>query len=480
MRAFYGAFGTETNTFSPVPTEIDAFDRDESRLAVEWAGILEPFRTRSIACVGGFRAFAEPGGRMTKASYARLREEMLSKIKAALPLDFALLLLHGAMAAEGTDDCEGDLLERIRVILGKDALVGATLDPHCHLTRAMLSASDLLVAYKEYPHTDAQDCARELGRRLLEISDSGAKPAKAAYDCRTISLYYTNREPMRAYVDRLRALEDRDGVFSLSIAHGFPWGDVAEMGTKVLAYAASPEIASRTAQRLGEELIALRGKTFEPPTPLDKAIALLRSTAGRMVLTEISDNPGGGAPGDGTHLLRALLENGVQNLAFGAIWDPAAVDACARAGIGHRVALSIGGKASPLSGRPVEIRGTLRAFAHDFHTAVTGGPDADTGYGDVAAVQFVDGNDLVLSSRRSQVFVRSFFERLGISLERKRLVAVKSSNHFYADFAPIADRVVYVDTPGALSTGFARIPYRNVRRPIWPLDEKAAGYLYYS
>jgi microcystin degradation protein MlrC len=475
MRLFYGAFGTETNTFSPVPMAIDAFDRDESRLQNEWAEILAPFYARSMKCVGGFRAFAEPGGRLTASAYDRLRDELLSRIGDALPVDFVLLLLHGAMAADGTDDCEGDLLERIRAMVGNEAIVGATLDPHCHLTRAMVASSDLLVIYKEYPHVDAQECARELGRKLIDIRDSGIRPAKAVYDCRTISLYYTNREPMRGYVDRLRALERSDGIFSISIAHGFPWGDVEEMGAKSLVYAPSPEIASRTARRLGDELIGFRGTTFDAATSLAEAITLAQRASGCVVLTERADNPGGGAPGDATYLLRALLENDVVDFAFGAIWDPAAVQACARAGIGNPIALRVGGKASPLSGTPVDIRGIVRAIANDFHTEVTGGPDADTGYGDVAVVDLGHGNALAIATRRSQVFVRSFFERLGIPLSSKRVVAVKSSNHFYADFAPIADRVIYVDTPGALSTDFTQIPYRCVRRPIWPLDSDALG-----
>jgi microcystin degradation protein MlrC len=478
VRAVFAAFGTETNAFSTIPTRLEDFDRDASRIREHRQEILVPFEARAIYATGNFYAFAPPAGATQGPAYLALRDELLDEIRRALPVDFVLLLLHGAMVAEGIDDCEGNLLERVRTLVGAEVLIGATLDPHAHLTPKMVDASDLLLAYKEYPHIDAQACSCELARRLLQIHDSGTRPGSAVFDCRMISLYHTNREPMQHLVEQVRSLEDRDGISSVSIIHGFPWGDVPEMGTKVLVYGSSMDRASRTAESIGRELIGLRGKTFEPPTPLDDAIAIAKARNGRVVLADASDNPGGGAPGDGTWLLHALFEAKLNDVALGAIWDPQAVAACEGAGIGARIRIELGGKSGMLSGEPFLAEGTITALKRDFHTEVTGGHDADTGYGTVAVLRIGDEFDIVLATQRSQIFAREFFERLGIRLDQKRTIAVKSTNHFYHDFSPIADRVIYVDAPGALRQDFSKIPYRNVRRPLWPLDREAPGSLW--
>ena len=148
-----------------------------------------------------------------------------------------LLGLHGAMVADGYDDCEGDLLQKVRAIVGPGVVVGAELDPHCHLTPAMVDSADLLIAYKEYPHTDVLERALELVDLCAAIVEKRVRPVAAMVDCEMIVTVHTSREPARSFVDRLQAMEGKDGVLSISIAHGFPWGDVPEMGTKVLVYA---------------------------------------------------------------------------------------------------------------------------------------------------------------------------------------------------------------------------------------------------
>ncbi len=477
MRLAYAAFGTETNTFSAVPTTLDDFDRDGSRMERHWEHALAPARDRGIECAGGFHAFAPPAGLAQAAAYRALRDELVASVSKHLPLDFVVLALHGAMVAQGENDCEGDVLRRVRQIVGDRCLIGAVFDPHAHLTAQMIGASDLLVAYKEYPHVDADARANELVCKLLAMHDTGTRPVPAVFDCRTISLYYTNREPMRSLVDRVVAMEQRSGVCSVSVVHGFPWGDVAEAGTKVLVYAGTAEQATRCVSDVGGELVSLRGTTFDAPAALGDAIRLALTNAGRCVLAEVADNPGGGAPADGTWLLRALIEARAADVAYGALCDAAAVAACMRAGTGKRVDLLVGGASSPLSGAPLRVRATVTALAHDVRTAVTGGLDADTGYGDVAVLRLDHNVDLAISTRRSQVFSRSFFERLGVVLDSKHIVALKSTNHFYHEFAPIAQRVLYVDTPGPLRLAFAKLPYRTVRRPIWPLDTEAPALL---
>ncbi len=472
MKAFYGAFLTETNTFSPIPAGLSAFERTGGpKMPEQWREMLAPFADRGVETVGGFCAFAEPAGTISGQAYGSLRNELLAQVRASLPLDFVVLLLHGAMIADGCDDCEGDILQRVREIVGPKAWIGATLDPHCHLTTDMARASDLLICYKEYPHVDAEARARELVEKLLDAHDRRTRLAWALIDCRTIALYFTDREPMRSYVDRIQSLEGADGIVSISIAHGFPWGDVPEMGTKIIVYANdAADRAGRLAGSLAEELATLRGQTFEAATPLAEAVRIAMAEPGPTVLADAADNPGGGAPGDATFVLRELLDRGATEVAFGPIWDPIAVDFANQAGIGARLRLRIGGKTSIASGNPVDVTGTVDHLQSDFRTPVFGGSDSGAGYGDVAVIRLADSFDVVLTSLRSQVFSRCFFEDLGVRLSTKRIVALKSTHHFHYDYAAFARRIIYVSSAGALNSELETIPYARIRRPIWPLD----------
>ena len=181
-------------------------------------------------------AVAEPGGRTVRAVYETLRDEILRSVRDALPLDVVLLYLHGAMAAEGYDDCEGDILARCREIVGPKVAIGAELDLHGNVTQTMLDAATAIVAYKEYPHTDMVDRAADLYRICVDAAGGKTKPVMAMHDCGMVGLWPTSAQPMRALVDDAMAAE-RDGVLSVSLMHGFPWADVAGCGAKVLAIA---------------------------------------------------------------------------------------------------------------------------------------------------------------------------------------------------------------------------------------------------
>ena len=147
-----------------------------------------------------------------------------------------LLGLHGAMVADGYDDCEGDLLQRVRAIVGPQVVVGAELDPHNHLSAAMVAHADLLVAFKEYPHTDILERALELVDLCQAKAEGRIEPVASVADTGGLVVMHTSRQPARGFVDRIMALEGQDGILSISVSHGFPWGDVPDMGTKVLVY----------------------------------------------------------------------------------------------------------------------------------------------------------------------------------------------------------------------------------------------------
>jgi microcystin degradation protein MlrC len=391
---------------------------------------------------------------------------MLADLQKHMPVDVVLLALHGAMAADGVDDCEGDILQRVRAIVGASVAVGAELDHHCHLTDAMLRHATALVAYKEYPHVDIADRAEELFALVADAAEGKVRPTMASYDCRMIGTFRTTEQPMRGFVDRMTALECRDGVLSVSLAHGFPWADVADVGTKTLVITDNaPETAQRYARRLGEEIFALRDDLRPRFLTMDEALdQALSVEGGPVVIADVSDNAGGGAPGDSTFFIRRVCERGITDVVSCYYWDPVAVRFCRDAGIGAQLDLRVGGKCGPSSGEPLDLRVTVKGLA-DHVTQRFG--NVPVALGSVAWVS-ADGLDLVLASERTQAFHPEGMTAAGLDPTSRKIILVKSTQHFYAGFAPIAKTVLYAAPPGALSRDFTAIPYTKLRRPYWP------------
>ncbi len=480
MRVFSGGIATETNTFAPMPTGMATFrDRGYYPAGTHpdhmfyFAGPLWAARLRGKPkgwdLVEGLVAGAQPSGTTTRACYEALREELLADLRAALPVDMVLLGLHGAMVADGYDDCEGDLLQRVRAIVGRDVVVGAELDPHSHLTPAMVDNADLLIAYKEYPHTDVLERAIELVDLCAAMVEKRVHPVAAMVDCEMIVTMHTSRDPARSFVDRLQALEGKDGVLSISIAHGFAWGDVPEMGTKVLVYADGDVAKAQALSRqLADELIGMRERLAVPYPSIDAALdEALACEGGPVVVSDGSDNPGGGAASDATFFLERIVERALRSVAIGPFWDPIAARIAIEAGEGARLPLRIGGKLSPLSGDPLDLDCTVKAvrLGHE----QTGLSNTRTFMGDSALVE-CNGIEILLCSLRNQAMGTDLFTDIGCDLAAKKIVVVKSSQHFHASYSKIAVRIVYAAGPGAVTHDLRTLPYRKVRRPKWPLD----------
>ncbi len=477
MRVFTATLGTETNTFAPLPTGLAAFKGagyDPSAVATAdlqaFAMIQKVVRERAATDGWDVRegkvAFAQPGGMTTRAAYEALRDDLLADLKAAMAVDMVLLQLHGAMIADGYDDAEGDLLARVRQMVGPKVVVAAELDPHCHLTERKVANADILVLFKEYPHTDIYARAQEVVA-LAEATHAGRiKPVMSVVDLGMIAVFHTSREPARGFVDRMSALEGRDGVLSVSIAHGFPWGDVADMGTRVLVVTDGRKAAGDAlAAKLGAEIVAMRDALTAPYPDADAAITQgLASNAMPIVLADSADNPGGGAAGDSTFILERLIARGVDNAVLGPLWDPVAVDICFDVGVGARIPLRIGGKIGPTSGQPVDAEVVVLALKRNAVQSGLSGTIAPLG--DVAVVA-IGGIKVVLNTQRGQAFGTDLFTQFGIDLAQTRLVVVKSSQHFFAKFGPVAKKVIYVETPGTCPFDFAGLPYKRARPAIW-------------
>jgi microcystin degradation protein MlrC len=491
MHLFTACLGTETNTFSPIPTGARLFA--ETALVRGGAHGADPnlfalplieFRDRARAL--GWRvteslcAFAVPAGPTVQRVYEAFRDEILEDLAKAMPVDAVLLSLHGAMVADATESCETDLVQRIRAVVGPDVPIGVELDLHCHLTDELAATATAIVIFKEYPHIDVRERATELFDIIAAAVEGRAAPRMAMFDCRMLGLYPTPLEPMASFVRKIKGLEGRDGVLSISIAHGFPWGDVPQAGTRVLvitdgdvdgkANGANGTDGARLVRTLGLELRGLRERIEAPWLPLDAALdRAMAAPHGPIVLADMADNAGGGAPSDSTFLLRAMLDRGMGDAVLGCIWDPGAVALAFEAGEGAQLKLRVGGKLGPMSGDPLDLDVVVTRLARQAKQDYLG---ATNDMGDCAAVR-AGGIDIVLNTKRTQTFTPSAFANVGIDPATRRYVVVKSMNHFRAGFEPVAKAILYVAAPGAIDFDYRRIPYRNVRRPIYPLDANA-------
>jgi microcystin degradation protein MlrC len=487
MKVFIASLGTETNTFSPIPTGYANFEEtclfrhgNYGHQVPLCAGALQLFREKARArgwsVVESLCAFAQPAGLTVQAVYESFRNEIVQDLQSALPVDVVLLNLHGAMMAHGYDDCEGDLLAHIRHIVGPDVPIGVELDPHCHLTEAMISNASILITYKEYPHIDKVERAAELFELIADTALGRITPVASVFDCRMIAVFPTTHEPMLSYVSRLKELEEQEGVLSISLIHGFTHGDMPAMGTKVLVVTdGQPEYGDGLAEKLGRELFELRDGLGLSYLTVDEGLRqAVESDKSPVVVADVADNPGSGAPGDATHLLRAMVECDIRNAALASIWDPVAVSVVKDAGVGAQLDLRIGAKMGPASGSPVDLRVTVTGVVAEAvqTTAAVGrnGSRMKVRMGDTVAVH-AKGIDIVLNSVRTQVYSPEAFTVVGIDPREKHVLVVKSAQHFYAAFAPFAARVLYVDAGGPIVRDITQLTYERVSRRKWPFVE---------
>ncbi len=480
-RLFTAQLATETNTFAPYPTgwatwyDMLYLERGEVAEAGSFDFTL-PF-AQEAEKLGwevevGLRAFAQPAGRVPAPVYAELKTKLLDDLKAAMPVNAVLLLLHGAMVADGCHDCEGDILTAVREIVGPDVPIGAELDPHCHLTQTMVDSATMLHLFKEYPHTDVLERGIELFHMIKDVVEGRSKPTAALHDPRMIAICHTSKQPMRGFVDGLFELEAEDGVLAVSIGHGFPWGDTPDMGTKVLVYTEQDsERAGALAKSLGDQLYQMKAELG--PTDMSMTEAVTRAMAaetGPVVIADSADNPGGGAPCDSTYMLRELHARGATDFALGYLYDPQAVRIAEEAGEGASLQLRVGGKICDLSGEPIDLKVKVAKIIPNSVQSVFSGEAVSAGT--AVYLEMDQGRDIVLVTVRNQTYGRSLFGDLGIDLGEKKIVVVKSSQHFFADFSPIASDVLYTGGPGVVCNEFARLlDYEYADKSIWPLSE---------
>ncbi|OGT31973.1 MAG: hypothetical protein A3E87_06505 [Gammaproteobacteria bacterium RIFCSPHIGHO2_12_FULL_35_23] len=485
MKVYAASIQTETNTFSPVPTSYEMFEETYKTFRGQdlinpnfWGAPMVAFQKLANfyedTYVEGLCVAAEPAGTVPKKVYENYRDEILQDLKAQLPVDMVLLNLHGAMVAEQYDDCEGDFIAHVRQLVGNDIPIGVELDLHTHLTDKMMQQADLIIAFKLYPHTDVADRAEELYHFTRKIALERLDLQHACYDCQMINLFPTGISPVKEFIDQLIMLEKDDPkIISISFIHGFIWGDVSDLGAKILVYTEKkldPDglYAAKIAAKLGDQIYSVREQTRVNLLSVEALIAKLSQTkGGPIVVADFSDNPGLGGMGDATFILHAILDAKIGNVVFATIYDPSVVEEAYLAGLGKTIAISLGGKFGPLSGKPIQANATIKFLNPQLTQTFS---ELSLPLGKAVAFE-INGNMIIVNALRSQIYAPDTITNMQISLSDKHAIIVKSSEHFRAAFASIASEIVRVSTPGVGNMDIKNIPYKNLKRELWPINK---------
>ncbi|HLY24076.1 MAG TPA: M81 family metallopeptidase [bacterium] len=493
MRIAIGGLSHETNTFCAALTEVNEFkDREWTHgeaLAARHRGVrdylggmLASADERGIEVVPTFATRATPSGTISRRAYEEMRGELLAGLEGAGRVDAICLALHGAGVAEGVDDIEGDILERVRAIAGAAVPIVVTLDLHGNLTDEMARYATALLGVNEYPHVDSYERGVEAIALAADAAAGRVRPAMRLVRLpMLVPTTATSQSPVREINARCRDWEGRPGVIDCTFFHGFAHTDAPVVAAAVVATAdGRAELAQEAAADVARYAWGLREAFLKSaPGPAEAIRQALASDGRPVVINETSDNPGGGAPGDGTHLLRTLLDAGATESCFGFVWDAETAAQAHAAGAGATIRVRLGGKTDAMHGAPVECEAYVKCLTDGrFIQQSPMGRGAQVDLGRMARLVIprgpAGGIDVLVSSVRSQTLDPEVFLLHGIDVTRCRIVALKSSQHFRAGFEPVADRIITADSPGLTTLDLTTFPYRRLTRPVWPLDRGAA------
>ncbi len=496
MRIATGGILHETNTFAEGTTPLEAFVGEGSRQQLlVGEEILKAFSGVGTA-TGGFiavaddlgfelapliRTFPQPSGIVEQDAYEQLARMMIEKLEEVIPVDGVLLDLHGAMVTEDLEDADGDLLARVRNTVCPDIPIVTTLDLHANITPAMTAATDVLVGYDTYPHVDCMERGVEAARILADTIGGRIRPVSGFAQVDMLigpPKQCTLVSPMKDVIALVHEIEKRPGIVSVTFAGGFPFADIHDVGVSVVVHADGDEdLAQDTAEEIAAYVWSLREAFRLELTPLDEAIRFAIDSEvegegeGPVILADGSDNPGGGAPCDGTVMLEALIEAEAPRATVAIIADPEAVAEAIAAGVGSQVTLQVGGKTDNRHGRPLDLTGYVKLISDGNY--LTRGPMM-TGLSVAMgrSVVFVVGEvEIVLTEQRIQPFDMEALRSLGIEPTQRLLIGLKSAVHFRADYGDIAAEIFEIDTPGVHNPDVTRYDYKRLRRPMWPLDD---------
>jgi len=488
MRIALGKLSHEANTFSPLSTTWDDFARRYMRrgpellrglegLNIEDAGAVEVLQAEpGCEILPTFAASAQSGYPVEGAAFRRLRDELLSALQQVLPVDGVLLVLHGAMMAEGEPDASGAVLQAVREMVGPSVPIVGTLDLHANVTARMARYATALVGYHTAPHIDMADTGRRAARTLLGAVKKELDPKMALVRLPLIvpAEYARHTDgPLSEVINMALQLENDGAILHGSVFSVQPWMDTPDVGCSVVIVTNGDTAAAQwQADRLAREFWSRRA-AFVPPlfTPGDAVQRALARDGGTAVLCDSADAPSSGATGDSTVVLSALLERApVQEMCLLNIVDPPAVAQAIAAGVGNSVSLSLGGKLAPAFFQPVLFEGHVKTISDGVFYFKGPGMRGVAHRMGRAVVLVQGGIHVVVMEHAVTQWDPQLYRSLGLEPTDARIVQVKSPAAFRAAYGEIMDEVFILAAPGAANPDLVHLPWKNIGRPIYPLD----------
>ena len=508
IRIASGGVQHETNTFAAAPTTLADFARDNGGDPDFTGGDAILNRYRSTGSIHGgiidaagaagvkllplLCADAHPGGVVQQEAFDGLLGRFLDRLGRVLPVDGVLLDLHGAMVTDEHEDAEGAFIDAVRRLTGPEVPIFVTLDMHANVTERMARLSDVIVGFQTYPHVDMHDRGREAVELLVRTIRGEVKPVQAYRQLPLLTLapmQCTLREPMQSTMQGVRAMVRDHELLTATVSMGFPFADIADAGVAVLVTSDDDAaLAERHSDELADRIWQLRDDLEPKLTTIEQAVRFAMEhdegpEAGPVIFADGSDNPGGGAPADGTVALKALIESGFNGAVVGVLCDPQTVAQAHASGVGAVIDAQIGGKTDDRHGEPIRTRARVRTLCDGrfvYRGPMRHGMQDD--FGAMARLSVGGANrgidsgidqgiDVVVSTNRIQVFDAEMLRIAGVNPQSCRLLVLKSAVHFRADFARFASAIFDGDTPGIHRPDFTGFDYRKLRRPIYPIDQ---------
>jgi microcystin degradation protein MlrC len=490
MRIAFGGVDHESCSFLPADTPLAEFLTpelyfDSAGLAKRSGdantvidGFLTTLRRHGVESVPLVWSHGPSGGQPTMATHEAMKKRLLEPLRKALPVDGVLLSTHGSYSVRGIDDADGDILKEVRQLIGPDCPIMTAHDIHCNIGQDMVDHATVLTVMETYPHTDMAERGAEAAELMVRTVRGEIQPTMA---WRSLPLFWSAahmisaEEPMRSAVDRLHQLEGEAGVLTASLGVGYQWADVHCAGASAMVVtdndpAAAQDKADALARWVWERRDVWQRPSLSPEEALAQGEAIGKYP---IILADQADNPGGGAPGDSTEILRLFIERGLRDAAVLYVVDPETVQQAKRAGVGNTVSVEVGGKSHPLCGPPVAVEATVAAVTDG--RFVYDGPmwrNVEANLGDSVLLES-RGVSIVLISTGVQPIDLAFSRTLGLDCRKLRYLCLKSTGHFRSGFEPIAGSIFNVDASGLLPQDFSKLPFKRLGRKIYPMDQDA-------
>jgi len=494
MKIVLASLMHESNTFSANTTTFDMWipkdwlekanrSFEDGLLAVDDIKTLA--KERDIELTLGLEAFSA-GPKISADCYKEAVQALLLTLQPHKDsMDGLLLGLHGGAAVEGMDDVETDILKQVRSLIGDEIPIAVPMDLHGNIGEDMSSYCNIIVGFKEYPHTDIFWTFGQAFNLLVKTINKDINPVMAITKIPMMlppAKGCTMDEPMKSINEFIRYYAAEKGLVDVTFFHGFPFSDIPCSGSSVVVVAdGSKEKAQESADEIASYIWEKRSE-FIPSflssvDGMKKAVKVLSDNDGLnskpIIINETSDNPGGGAPCDGTHTLKELLAADPDGACFGCICDPEVAEAAHRIGEGGEMDVLLGAKTDSIHGSPLPVHAKVIRVTDGIF--IETGPlslGVETNLGPCTRLKI--GNvDVLVSSKPCQLMGEGFLRLHDIDVTKLRLLCIKSSQHFRAFYQPISQEIITVDPPGIHTSNLHQLQYNNLKRPIYPLDEHA-------